>query len=166
MSRKTYLFSKWLATFVSGGLIAALPAALSLALVLIRYPFISPIIGSGHHPAGPAVLFSELFISTPALWILFCIALQFIAGGLIATLGLAVTFITDYRAVVHLLPILGMYVVETLLTALGLGQLGPITLIDLGRNIYCSPVALAMMLATIAVVGALPLLFAAKTELQ
>ena len=166
VSRGVYLLSKWIATFISGGVVAVVPMLAALAYALTRYPFIAPIVGSGHHVAGPGILFAELFMTHPGAWIMLCMALLFTAGGLLASLGLAVTFITDHAVVVHLLPMLLLYVIEMLLVALGQGAFGPFTLIDPARNVHSPLIALVILLAVLAAASAIPLIRAARTELS
>lgn len=82
-----------------------------------------------------------------------------------ATLGLAVTPLTEYRLVVHVLPFLFLYIVAMALGAFGLGRLGLFTLIDPLRNEGGLPVLvgeLAIMFALSA--GVLTCMCARRTD--
>lgn len=160
--RSSYLAGKWAATFISGGVVAAVPGSLSFLLLLTRYPIISPVPGSGHHAVLPLSMFADLYMERPLIWVAIWLGILFVAGGLLATLGLAATFITGRGFIVHILPFLLLYVLTTLLTVFGHGGLSPLVLIDPSRNAGYPPWLLAIELAVIACIGVIPLLWGVK----
>ena len=166
VSRGTYLCSKWIATFVSGGVAAVVPCALSFLLLLTRYPVINPVAGAGHQVAQPTSMFAELYMTQPLAWVALWLGILFVVGGVLATLGLAVTYITEYGLIVHVLPFLLLYVLTTVFTALGCGTVSPLTIIDPSRNVGCPFWLLALEFGLLACAGAIPLAVDAKREAQ
>lgn len=132
--RRTYYASKWAATFLSGGVVSVIPFALNFLLFLTVYPVVDPVVGSGHCVANVNTIFSSVYFEHPLEWVALWLSVFFISGGLMATLGLAVTPLTEYRLVVHVLPFLIMYIIGMVLGAFGLGRFGILTLIDPLRN--------------------------------
>lgn len=165
VERRSYYASKWLATFVSGGVVSSLPFALNFLLFLTVYPVVDPVIGSGHCVAGVNAIFSSVYFSHPLAWVVLWICVLFVAGGLMATLGLAVTPLTEYRLVVHVLPFLFLYIVAMALGAFGLGRLGLFTLIDPLRNEGGLPVLVGELTVMFALsAGALTCVCARRTD--
>lgn len=160
--RGSYLLAKWVATFMAGGVVAIAPCALSFLLLLTRYPIINPAVGTGYEVVRSTFMFAELYMTQPLLWVALWLAILFVAGGVFATLGLAVTYVTEYGFITHLLPFLALYVLTTVLVAIGAGGVSPLTLIDPARNGGYPFWLLALELGLIAVIGAVPLVLDAK----
>lgn len=131
--RSSYYAAKWIATFLSGFAVAAIPVILDFLLFLTVYPVISPVLGGGHDPVTELTFLKGMFMASPFAWVAFTALVIALAGGLFACLGLAVTFITEYALVVHILPFLILYVGSMALSAFGFKALDIFALINPAR---------------------------------
>lgn len=104
--KKNYYISKYVATFLCGGSIAVLPVLCSLWLSALCLPAIPPEPTSNLTAISTTSMWGELFYSHPLAYIFAYLAIQFIFYGLIATIALTVSFLTETKFVVLLTPFL------------------------------------------------------------
>ena len=114
--RGQYFLAKYIATFLTGGAVTALPMALNVAVtacVVPAYPT---------HPYYSTyyaidVMYQQakaLFYTRPFLYIVFIIFQVFVFTGLFATVCVALAFFVKNKFAVILLPFLGVFAVQYL----------------------------------------------------
>ena len=106
-TKKTHYFlAKYLAVFLSGGAVIAIPLVINFLTVACFIPAYQPdIYYSIYYSMGYHFL-SELFYSSPLVYVIYVMALDFVFSGLIATASMALTFFVRNRFAVVLLPFL------------------------------------------------------------
>ncbi len=103
--KRNYFVAKYIAVFLNAGTVAVLPVLISLWASALFLPALMPQT-SGGSPLGAHHLWGELFYQNPLAYIFYYCIIQFIFYGLMATIALAVSFLTDTRFVVLLTPFL------------------------------------------------------------
>ncbi|MGN0291741.1 MAG: hypothetical protein ACI4C5_07400 [Lachnospiraceae bacterium] len=98
-----YLIAKYIAVFLSGGIVFVLPLILSLFLAMVHFPMLRPeeIIGIGPSQIG---LMYDLYYTYPWVYVIIFLCIDFFFAGGIAAITLAVTPFVEYRLVVMLIP--------------------------------------------------------------
>ena len=106
-TKKTHYFlAKYIAVFLSGGAVIAIPLVINFLTVACFIPAYQPdIYYSIYYSMGYHFL-SELFYSSPLVYVIYVMALDFVFSGLIATASMALTFFVRNRFAVVLLPFL------------------------------------------------------------
>lgn len=127
-----YISTKAIVNALAGGLALALPFIGIFAFAYFFYfrgipPLESSAIRLADGPWGP---FSELYRSTPSLYLLTLFIRTFIFGAIYATVGLAISTITDNRYLVIVLPFVLYLLIEFILETLKLGAWGPLAALD------------------------------------
>jgi len=106
--KANYFFSKYIAVFLSGGAVVAVPAALNFLITSMFIPAIKPdVFYDIGWTVREASMFSECFFKAPFLYVLLRILLLFAFGGAISSVGFALAFSVNNRFAVVLLPFLG-----------------------------------------------------------
>ena len=101
-----YFLAIYIAVFLSGGAVIAIPLVINFLTVACFIPAYQPdIYYSIYYSMGYHFL-SELFYSSPLVYVIYVMALDFVFSGLIATASLTLTFFVRNRFAVVLLPFL------------------------------------------------------------
>jgi len=115
VSREKYFISKYIATFLSGGLVVVIPLVLNFiicACVMAAYtPDVNEVIYFGIYEES---LWSEVFYNSPLLYRLLYIMLNFVFSGLWATMVFAVSFFVKNRFALMIGPYLLLIFVKFL----------------------------------------------------
>lgn len=117
-SRREYLSAKYLAAFLSGGIAVAVPLILNLMCSLILLPNLFPVKAMGQTGISDMHMFYRLFFSNPLLYTLIFILIDFLIGGIWACVGLAASFISDYKIVVLICPFFIQLIIHVVCTIL------------------------------------------------
>lgn len=99
-----YFVAKYVATFLSGGFVVVFPLLLNLLVTMMFVPTILPEATAGIFSISGMTMCAELFYDKPLLYIMMYFVIDFIAAGFIATIALVMSFYTEYRFVVELMP--------------------------------------------------------------
>ena len=116
--RSAYYGAKWCTAFISGAVVAMIPLVINFALCLLVYPPVTPQLG-GQFAIDPVNMLSSLYSVHPWVWLGTWTVIFACVGGVYAMLGLAVTYLTEFSLVVHLLPFLVIYVASMLFSSFG-----------------------------------------------
>ena len=101
-----YFLAKYIAVFLSGGAVIAIPLVINFLTVACFIPAYQPDIYYNIYYSMHYHFLSELFYSSPLLYVIYVMALDFVFSGLIATASMALTFFVRNRFAVVLLPFL------------------------------------------------------------
>ena len=93
VDKKTYLTGKAIAVFLSGAAVVAISLVVNILLVLARIPLITPFVWYNlYNHVYFGSLWSDLYFSTPELYILLFALLDVVYGGVFALFSFAVGF--------------------------------------------------------------------------
>ena len=126
VSKRSYFLSKYIATFLSGGILVAVPVILNFLLVSMFVPAVKPdIFYDIGWTVGADSMFSEYFYTQPFVYVFLRILVVFLFSGAIATISYTLAFFVRNRFAVILLPFLGVialhfgqYLIQNLSTEL------------------------------------------------
>lgn len=105
VSKSQYFLSKYIATFIAGGLVILIPLMINFLLVASFIPAITPTkIYALTYPVGFSSLWSSLFYTHPVVFVILYLIVDFIFAGLFATMGLAMSFFIKNRIAIILIP--------------------------------------------------------------
>lgn len=100
-----YFKAKYLAVFISGGLVVIIPLLINILTVSMFVPAYKPDIFYDIYYAVPMLqMWSYIFYTFPFMYVVLFLILDFVFSGLIATISLALTFWIKNRFVILLLP--------------------------------------------------------------
>ena len=109
-----YFLAKYIAVFLSGGTVIAIPLIVNFLMVACFIPAYQPDIFYSIYYAMDYHFLSELFYSIPLLYVFYVIVLDFVFSGLVATVSMALTFFVKNRFAVVLLPFLSLLGIQYL----------------------------------------------------
>lgn len=124
--KRYYYVSKYVATFISGGLVIIIPLILNFYLTSMLLPSIIPEASSGTFPIFENFMWNKLYYSQPYIYVFLYIILDFIFYGLIATIALAISFNIDNQFAVMVAPFLYYMVFSFVLSATNKGEFNPL----------------------------------------
>lgn len=108
-NKKDYFLSKYIATFLAGGLVILIPLLVNFFLVACFIPAILPDYAYMiYYGVELGHLGSSLFYTIPILFVLLYLVLDFIFAGLFACMSLALSLLVKNRVAVMLLPFLSI----------------------------------------------------------
>lgn len=96
VSRRDYYTAKYIASFVAGGTVIAVPLLLSLAISSMMLPSMIPQMSSGY-PVGNQSIMCGLFYSHPYVYNFLYILIDFVFGGITAAVSLVVAVVSTSR---------------------------------------------------------------------
>lgn len=93
VDKKTYLTGKAIAVFLSGAAVVAISLVVNILLVLAKIPLITPFVWYNlYNHVYFGSLWSDLYFSTPELYVFLFALLDIVYGGVFALLSFAVGF--------------------------------------------------------------------------
>lgn len=95
ISRKEYLKTKYIVTFLIGGIVSVFPMIVNFLLTAMVLPAILPQASTGYFPIFSYSMLGELFYSHPYIYLLIYMVINFIFLGLLSTLALVSAYICD-----------------------------------------------------------------------
>lgn len=104
-TRREYYHVKWVLTFLTAGTVAVVPLLLNFFFAAMFLPLVMPQPGTGLYPLMADSLWAELFYTHPAIYLVCYLVLNFIFFGLLATVGLSCSLITQKGYICMLFPL-------------------------------------------------------------
>lgn len=117
--RKHYLNAKYVAVFISGGIAVTLPLVFNLLCSLILLPNLIPTPVMARTGISAVQLFSQIYYSKPLLYILIFLMIDFAFAGMYACITLVVSFLSDYKIIVSIMPFFVQLVLHILCSVSG-----------------------------------------------
>lgn len=106
--KQSYFSAKYIATFLAGGIVIFLPLLFNFLIIAAFVPATMPTnIANIHtlaYPVANTSMWSSLFYTQPLLFVFLYLILNFVFGGLFATMSLALSFFVKNRIAVLLVP--------------------------------------------------------------
>lgn len=121
-SKLNYFTSKFIASFLAGGLLYVVPLLLHFLILSLIFPGYPYYFGDFLVPNGS---FYELIYSHPTLYILVMCFINFFYAGLFSTLGLAASFFTNRILISFMTPFLVWISIAVLAEGMGMPYLSP-----------------------------------------
>ena len=119
---KNYYISKYVVTFLNGGVVAIVPQILNFMIIAALLPSIQPGAGMGFVGIRGDATWAELYYTNSFLYIVLVWIIDFILYGLINTLCITVSWLIENEFLVTLVPFIFVKVLD--LIADIIGQLG------------------------------------------
>lgn len=132
--RKDYLVAKYIASFISAGIVVVLPYIINLLVASCMFPALKPI-RNGQFISS-ASMFQDIYYSYPFAYIFIYIVITFLYGGVFSSIALALTGIVENVFILAMTPFLvwyGLNVVSKLVIAKSGQTISPIALIDMAQ---------------------------------
>lgn len=104
-TRREYYRVKWVLTFLTAGTAAVVPLLLNFFFAAMFLPAALPQPGTGLSPLMAYSLWAELFYTHPAIYLVCYLALNFVFFGLLATVGLSCSLVTQKGYICMLFPL-------------------------------------------------------------
>ena len=155
-SKKNYFTSKYIATFLSGGVLCVVPVIFNFLLVSLFIPAVTPhVFYDIGWTVSAASMFSGLFFEKPFLYVCCRILLVFLYGGAFGLFSFGLSFFLNNRFAVLLCPFLitlALHYGESLFPqAWGMPELSPIYI--LGANGYQIKMLLPALIEPLLIIG-------------
>jgi len=103
-NNKDYCIAKFFAVFLSGGIVVVAPLILNLLVTMLFYPSLLPDPVTGMFALWDDTLWCLIFLHHPYLYVTIYMGLNFIFGGLFATICLPFSYLLGNRYIVLLVP--------------------------------------------------------------
>lgn len=100
---KKFLLARYIAVFISGGIVFITPIVMNIMVLLMKFPFMKPEPFVGLGPIS-GTLFGAWYYTHPFLYVLWKLLIAFIFAGGIAGIGLLVTYFVNYQFEVVIVP--------------------------------------------------------------
>lgn len=108
-TKADYYFSKYIATFLSGGAVISIPVIFNFLLVSMFIPAVKPdVFYDIGWTVRQASMFSECFFTFPFLYVFLRTMMVFLFSGTIATLSLSLALLIKNRFAVIIVPFLAV----------------------------------------------------------
>lgn len=112
MDKKAYLAGKYLAVFLSAGVVCVAPLILNLMLTAAVIPALTPQKGTNLFAIIELSFLSELFYARPFLYLLFYFMLDFVMAGTLACVALGVSSFVRNRYIVLFAPFILFFLIQ------------------------------------------------------
>ncbi len=134
--KKNYLAAKYLAVFLSGGTAVVIPLLANFAVTALLLPAIRPQPTTALYAIGAASLWCDLFYTHPFVYVFLYLMIDFIFGGFIAAVALAVSYSAEHWFTVLFFPFLFYLFLFMLFSFLGLDSFSPVNFLQasFGKN--------------------------------
>ena len=134
-SKKNYFLSKYIAVFLSGGTVVAVPILLNTAVVSLFVPAIKPdVFYDVYYAEHPWSTLTPLFYAHPVIYMLLKIIATFIFAGLISELCICVSFLSKNKFVTVFFPLFLFLFINYLSNTIGnIPQISPIQFLHTGK---------------------------------
>lgn len=129
VNKKDYYRAKYLATFISGGIAVTVPLIINFIITSMTLPSYTPNVASYGH-IGQVSMWSELFFTSPYIYILGYLIIDFIFSGFIATIGLSISLLAEYRFMVLIAPFLIYVFIYSILGSFNLESYIPLVFLQ------------------------------------
>lgn len=133
-AKRQYLYAKFTAVFLSGGIVSCLPLVFNILLCMAVVPVIKPEAADSTSNMVPKGSFSTLLFSHPAVYIAISLIVIFIFSGALAVFALNVAFYSNHIFTVLLAPLVLNVFLSALFQLLNLQSWEPSNFINPAYN--------------------------------
>ncbi|MGN0339890.1 MAG: hypothetical protein ACI4D0_05280 [Lachnospira sp.] len=130
-----YLFSKYIVTFIGGGIVIVIPYLLNLLISSCMLPALTPIPNGQYNSA--ADLFQELLYTRPLVYIAAYVVINFLYAGVFATTVLAATYVVDNIFLLSMVSFIiwyGLNIIQRCMVMRGVRfNMNPIAIVDMSQ---------------------------------
>lgn len=115
----SYLWSKYIAVFITAGIAAIAPALLDLMITMACVPSVIPQIGTALFCVGGQYWMGGLYYTHPFIYTFLYLLVLFCLAGILASVGLAVSAFVSGKYIVLFVPFIFTLVTESILIFIG-----------------------------------------------
>ncbi|MDC3414318.1 hypothetical protein [Terrihalobacillus insolitus] len=119
VEKKKYLLIRYTVNFCVGGFVAVFPLVINFLGEMAAYPLIENNFYFGMNPVSRISFWPDLFYNYPLLYVIVRVTLLFLLGGVLASLGLALSTIVKNRYIVLIFPFLVVMGIDVLTSTMG-----------------------------------------------
>ncbi|WP_077324725.1 hypothetical protein [Virgibacillus siamensis] len=119
VNKRKYLNIRFIVNFIVGGVVAIFPPVVNFLLQMTAFPVIENSMYYGMNSVGTQSFMPELFYHQPFLYILVRVIMLFLLGGLLASLGLALSTAVKNRYIILVFPFLVFMGLDVLFVSTG-----------------------------------------------
>ncbi|WP_174616264.1 hypothetical protein [Virgibacillus ihumii] len=119
VKKRRYLNIRFMVNFIVGGAIAIFPPVINFLLEMMAFPLIENSMYYGMNLVGVDSFTPGLFYNYPFLYILVRVIMLFLLGGMLASLGLALSTAVKNRYVILVFPFLVFMGLDVLFVSIG-----------------------------------------------
>ena len=137
IDRKNYYIAKYIAVFISGGSLIAIPLIINFAILVCFLPMYMPQIVTAHYAIDIESVFGHVFYNQPLLYVIGKTIFDFLLCGLWAVCILALSTVMKNRVTLLIIPYAFLLLLKHLgtkimimLRASGIEQVSSFTLFD------------------------------------
>ena len=112
--KSQYSLAKYIAVFLSGGVVVSLPMLLNFLVISCFIPAYQPDLFYKMYYSVFSHFLRDWFYAAPLLFVFVILALNFLFGGLLAACSMAITFFAKNKFAVVLLPFMALFAVQYL----------------------------------------------------
>lgn len=156
VDKKYYYIAKYITVFIFGGLVILIPLVINLILTATLMPSLIPQVTSLTYTVGGISMWNSIFYTNPYLYVFMYLALDFIFGGIFATIALSISFFVNSRFIVLVTPFIIVFSFSTLLKLLQLSVFDPFIFLNPVQphlNITFSSVLIIMIISLLLSAG-------------
>lgn len=129
-NKRKYFLAKYIASFLSGGVVIIIPLVFSFIVTACFIPAYCPqIIYAPYYSVVHGSLWSEIFFNDPLIFVVLYLIIDFIFGGFFATFGYAAGLFIKNRFAAMIVPyllVMGLHYCRTFLTYKVYVEISPI----------------------------------------
>lgn len=118
--RKHYYRSKYVAAFISGGMVAIIPLMFNFILTSAVLPFVKPQAADYTTLIGMRSTLGDFYFVHPMLYVCIFLMIIFVFGGILSTVAFIATYYTDHMFIVLITPFVFSVFLNSLFSMLGL----------------------------------------------
>lgn len=119
VEKRKYLLTRYFVNFCIGGIVAVFPLVINFLVEMAAYPLIENNFYFGMNLIHEGGFFPDLFYHHPLVYVVVKVLILFLLGGMLASLGLAVSTVVKNRYVVLIFPFLVFMVLDVVFVNLG-----------------------------------------------
>lgn len=132
VKKTDYLISKYITNFIIGGSVIAIPLIFNIYILFMKLPALKPSI---FYPFDvPKEMFANLYYIHPYVYVLAYLFMNFMFGGLYASIGLSISSFCKNKFLVVAIPFLA-YISMFIIEIAGFPQLVPMKFLDSGQPV-------------------------------
>jgi len=151
-SKKSYLVSKYIVTFLSGAAAVAIPLLVNFLVCMMVVPYIQPITGTALFGIPFQTFWADLFYTNGILYVLGFCGIYAIFGGLYACLSLVAAFLVNNRFLVQLFPLIVIMAGSMILDISKNSLYAPRMLLQMGQGFSISGIRILLIIGALFII--------------
>jgi len=153
IGKKQYYISKYIVTFVTAGVLSVIPLIVNFLLTAMILPATIPQSSTSLYPIFSYHMMGDLFYEKPYAYLGIYIIIDLIYFGLLTTIGLTVSYISDNKFVVTLSPFILYLIVYAVTMVTGKDQYCPFGFLRPSQPVVSNIVIIGIEMIILLILG-------------